>query len=155
MEQAILQVAHLKKHRCIFILGLLIAGGIGLTDLAHAKSQRGRWGGFLGEMMMRKILFAAMIGAASLAVATSPALAQAAAAPATGFSVETTDLGTLLGNEATKAILVKHLPSLVGNDQIQMASALTLKQLQGFAGDAITDEKLAAVQADFDKLSKK
>lgn len=103
---------------------------------------------------MRKVLFAAMIAMASLAgAANSPAIAQAA--PAAGFSVETTDLGTLLGNEATKAILMKHLPDLVGNDQIQMASALTLKQLQGFASDAVTDAKLAAVQADFDKLTAK
>jgi hypothetical protein len=111
-------------------------------------------GGFLGDTKMRKVLFAAVIAAAPIAsAAVSSAFAQTA--PAVGFSVETTDLGTLLGNEATKAILVKHLPSLVGNDQIQMASALTLKQLQGFAGDAITDDKLASVQADFDKLPKK
>lgn len=101
---------------------------------------------------MRKVLFAAMIAVASMAVASTPAFAETAAPAA--FSVETTDLGTLLGNEATKAILVKHLPALVGNDQIQMASALTLKQLQGFAADAVTDEKLAAIQADFDKLKK-
>lgn len=104
---------------------------------------------------MRKVLIAAMVGAAGLTVAAgSPVFAQAAAPAAAGFSVDTTDLGTLLGNEATKAILVKHLPSLVGNDQIAMASGLTLKQLQGFAGDVVTDDKLKAVQADFDKLKK-
>jgi hypothetical protein len=52
-------------------------------------------------------------------------------------------------------VLLKHLPGLVGNEQIQMARSLTLKQLQGYAGDAITDEKLALVQADLAKLPKK
>lgn len=103
---------------------------------------------------MRKVLVAAMIVIAPvMAGVGSPAFAQAAA-PA-GLSVETTDLGTLLADAGAKAVLVKHLPALVGNDQIQMASALTLKQLQGFAADVVTDEKLAAVQADLDKLPKK
>lgn len=103
---------------------------------------------------MRKILAAVAIAIAPLAItAGSPAFAEAAA-PA-GFSVETTDLGTLLDDEAAKAVLVKHLPDLVNNEQIQMARSMSLKQLQGFAGDAVPDEKLAAIQADLDKLPKK
>jgi para-nitrobenzyl esterase len=101
---------------------------------------------------MRKFLIAAIIAVASAAVGGAPAFAEAAA-PA-GFSVETTDLGTLLDNPGAKAVLLKHLPDMVGNEQIQMARALTLKQLQGFAGDALSDAKLAEVQADLDKLSK-
>ncbi|RZI76943.1 MAG: hypothetical protein EOP13_00175 [Pseudomonas sp.] len=102
---------------------------------------------------MRSILTAAMIAVAvPAALAAGPLAAEAPAA--TVFSVETTDLGTLLDNPAAKAVLAKHLPGLIENEQIQMARAMTLKQLQQFAGDAVTDEKLAAVQADLAKLPK-
>lgn len=102
---------------------------------------------------MRKVLVAAMIASvAPVAMAAAPVAAEASAK--TGFSVENTDLGTLLDNAGAKAVLVKHLPGLVDNEQITMARALTLKQLQQFAGDAVTDEKLAAIQADLDKLPK-
>jgi para-nitrobenzyl esterase len=105
------------------------------------------------EENLRKILMAALVASATVTLAgTSPAMVEAAA-PA-GFSVETTDLGTLLDNPGAKAVLTKHLPDLVNNEQIQMARSMTLKQLQGFAGDALTDAKLAAVQADLDKLPK-
>ena len=97
---------------------------------------------------------AAMVASATALLAgASPAIAEVAAEA--GFSVETTDLGSLLDDAGAKAVLVKHLPELVSNEQIQMARSMTLKQLQGFAGDALTDEKLAAIQADLDKLSKK
>ena len=102
---------------------------------------------------MRSILTAALIAvAAPFAFVAGPVAAEAPAAG--GFSVETTDLGTLLDNPGAKAVLVKHLPSLVENEQIQMARSLTLKQLQQYTGDGLTDEKLAAVQADLDKLPK-
>lgn len=102
---------------------------------------------------MRPILTAALIAmAAPMALVAVPVAAEAPAAG--GLSVETTDLGTLLDNPGAKAVLVKHLPSLVENEQIQMARSLTLKQLQQYTGDGLTDEKLAAVQADLDKLPK-
>lgn len=107
---------------------------------------------------MRSILAAAMIAATPAIIAVNaPACADTVApAPApAGFSVENTDLGTLLDDAAAKAVLVKHLPDLAGNEQIQMARSLTLKQLQGYAGDAVSDEKLAAIQADLDKLPRK
>jgi para-nitrobenzyl esterase len=97
--------------------------------------------------------------AAALIVATVPAAALAEAAPAaapaaTALSVESTDLGTLLDDPAAKAILTKHVPDLVGNGQIEMARSMTLKQLQQFAGDMLSDAKLAEIQADLDKLPK-
>lgn len=102
---------------------------------------------------MRKVLMALLIAAAApTLVAAAPAAADATAKA--GFNVETTDLGTLLDDAGAKAVLTKHLPALVGNDQITMARSMTLKQLQQFAGDAVTDEKLAAIQVDLDKLPK-
>lgn len=102
---------------------------------------------------MRKALVAALIVIASQSALTAlPAMAEtAAAAP---LSVESTDLGTLLDNPAAKAVLAKHVPGLIANDQISMARGMTLKQLQSYAGDVLTDEKLAAIQLDLNKLPK-
>ena len=100
---------------------------------------------------MRKILLTAALALAPV-IATSAIAAEAAPAAAAKLSVEETDLGTLLDNAAAKAVLAKHIPDMINNDQITMARSMTLKQLQGFAGDALTDEKLAAIQADLDKL---
>lgn len=97
--------------------------------------------------------------AISVAAVASPALAAEAApaahdhaahaAPAaSAFSVETTDLGTLIDNPATKAVLVKHIPEMADNPQIEMARPMTLKQIQGFAPDTFTDELLAKIDAD-------
>jgi len=98
--------------------------------------------------------------AAAAALAATPALASTEAAPAahdhadhaapaaSAFSVETTDIGTLLDNPATKAILIKHIPEMAGNPQIEMARPMTLKQVQGFAPDAFSDELLGKIDAD-------
>jgi uncharacterized membrane protein len=98
------------------------------------------------------VMTLAMLAAPATLAATPASAAEAAAA--TGLSVETTDLGTLLDNPGAKAVLTKHLPDIVGNEQIAMARGMTLKQLQQFAGDMVTDQKLAAIQADLEKLPK-
>lgn len=81
---------------------------------------------------------------------TTPAQSSAHAA----YSTAETDLGTLLDDPAARAILQKHVPSLVSSDQIDMARSMTLKALQQYAPD-ITDQKLAAIDAELAKLSKK
>ena len=78
----------------------------------------------------------------------------AAAAPAAKLSVENTSLGDLLDNPAAKAVLAKHINEMISNPQIDMARSMTLKQLQSYAGDALTDAKLAMIQTDLDKLPK-
>jgi hypothetical protein len=114
-----------------------------------------------GTFRMRAfVLAAALLCAAAAPVA---ALAQAPAAKAApvatpavpAYSVEDTDLGTILDDPAAKAILVKHLPSVANSDQIDMARSLTPKALQEYKADEITDKVLADMQADFDKLAAK
>jgi para-nitrobenzyl esterase len=107
---------------------------------------------------MRTLLLAVTIAIS----ATSTAFAQAAPAapastpaPTTGYSVSETDVGTLIDNAATKAILDKHLPGFSGNDQVAMARSMTLKNLQQYAPDTFTDKVLGEIQSDLDKLSKK
>lgn len=106
---------------------------------------------------MQKISYA--LAAAFLAVTAGPALASgtAAQAPAAApaapkYSTDDTDIGTLIDNPATKAILEKHIPGMTTSDQIDMARSMTLKAIQQYASDMVTDERLAAIDADFAKL---
>ena len=98
-----------------------------------------------------------ILAAAALAIAT-PALSQtaapAAAAPAAKvkYSTSETDLGTLLDNPAAKAIIEKHIPGMTTNDQVDMARGMTLKAIQQYASDEVTDARLAAIDADLAKL---
>lgn len=100
--------------------------------------------------MLRNIVLPLCLVACSLAPG-SAALAQSAPA----YSSASTDIGTLIDNPDTKAVLVKHMPGFVDNPQIGMARSMTLKQIQSFAADQITDEKLAAIDADLAKIPAK
>jgi len=105
-------------------------------------------------MPMKTVLIAASL----LFTAATPhiAMAQApTAAPAPAYSVETTDIGTLLDNPATKAVLDKNLPGFTANPQIDMARSMTLKGVQQYAADTLTDAALAKVQADLNKIPAK
>ena len=86
----------------------------------------------------------------------APTLAQttsksAPAAPV-HYSSSDTDVGTLLDDPAARAVLDKHLPAVTHGDQIDMARSMTLKDMQQFAPDVITDQVLAEVDADLAKL---
>ncbi|MGE3689866.1 MAG: hypothetical protein AB7F98_00640 [Novosphingobium sp.] len=96
---------------------------------------------------MKYLVLATVISAISAAPALADdAAASAPAAPA--YSTSDSTIGTLLDNPATKAVLEKHVAAMVGNPQIEMARGMTLKQIQGFAGDALSDEVLAQIDAD-------
>ena len=103
----------------------------------------------------------AIAGSLALLVAAQPALAdnhaQPAAAPAQtaakpAYSTAETTIGDLIDNPVTKAVLDKHLPGFSDNQQISMARAMTMRQIQGFAADMLPDEKLALVDADLAAL---
>ncbi|HEX7751284.1 MAG TPA: hypothetical protein VF440_02690 [Novosphingobium sp.] len=96
-----------------------------------------------------------VIAALAAAMVSAPVLAAdpAPAAAATAYSVEATDIGTLLDNPATKAILEKNLPGFAANPQIDMARGMTLKQVQGFAPDKVSEAQLAKIDAELKVLS--
>ncbi|MBB5685357.1 hypothetical protein [Sphingobium boeckii] len=102
-----------------------------------------------------------LILAATIAISTLPSLALAQAAPAAvaavagGYSVEETDVGTLIDDPAAKAVLDKYLPGFSGNDQVAMARSMTLKMLQQYAPDTFTDKALTDIQTELNKLPKK
>lgn len=89
-----------------------------------------------------------LAAAAAVTVIAAPAYAAE-----TKYSTAETQIGTLLDNPETKAVLDKHIPSFASNPQISMARAMTLKQIQGFAGDGLSDELLAKIDADLAKIA--
>jgi hypothetical protein len=97
----------------------------------------------------------------ALAIAVAPAIpayAQTpAAAPATaaGAALNSADtpIGDLLDDPRAKAILTKYLPEVVNSDQIEMARAMSLKAIQSYAPDQISDAKLAEIDAELARLS--
>lgn len=98
---------------------------------------------------MRNLLLAAAL------LAATPMLAFPATAQTAAMSTAETDIGTLMDNPAAKAILDKYLPGFTANDQVQMARPMTLKAIQQYSPDTITDDKLAKIDADLAALSKK
>lgn len=96
---------------------------------------------------MKSILSAIALAAVGVcAVAAAPAAAQAPAKAK--FSTGESTLGALMDDAAAKAVLEKHIPGLVSNPQLSQARSITLKQLQSFAGDLVSDELLAKIDAD-------
>ena len=105
---------------------------------------------------MHNFVVAALVAISPVA-APAAALAQQAptAAAAVHYTTADTDLGTLLDDPASKAVLNKYIAQMIGNDQISAARSLTLKALQQYAGDTLTDETLAKIDADLAKLPSK
>lgn len=113
---------------------------------------------------MRMLAFAAalLVAAPGTAMAqTAPAAPAAPAAPtapaapaATSehYSTTSTEIGVLLDDPAARAVLDKHIPGMTTNEQVDMARSMTLKSIQQYSPDIITDTVLAAVDADFAKL---
>lgn len=89
----------------------------------------------------------------------APAPAALATAPAGKvYSTNNTQLGTLLGDPATKAVLMKHIPEVITRmgDNLEQAQGMTLKEMQdalkAYAPDVLSDQKLAAIDLDLAKL---
>ena len=103
--------------------------------------------------MIRHALIAGLVALAA------PATIAYADAPATtakaGYSTADSDLGTLLDNPATKAVLSKYIADMISNPQIDMARSMTLRQLQSYAGDKLSDDTLAKIDAELAKVPAK
>jgi hypothetical protein len=106
-------------------------------------------------MIPAAVLTAGLVLAAPAIAAptpSDPAASPTTAASSATYSTTASTLGDLLDNPATKAVLQKHVPELVANPQIEMGRGMTLKTLQSYAGDTLTDEKLAAIDADLAQI---
>jgi hypothetical protein len=110
----------------------------------------------MGEVSMRIALFAAAL-AAFATVSAGPLAAPASAQAAAGhYSVSETKVGKLLDDPAAAEILKKLIPTVYANDMFQsMGRDLTLKAIQQYEPGPLSDENLAKIQAEFDKIPAK
>ena len=85
-------------------------------------------------------------------LAAAPAIAEdAAEAPAAKLTIDST-IETLMANEATKAVVVKHLGAMDQHPAYGQFKGMSLIQLQPWSQGQITDEIIAAVKADLEAL---
>jgi hypothetical protein len=96
---------------------------------------------------MKKTLAAGLAGL-SLMLAAGAAFAD------DKLSVDATPIEQLAAKPETKAILDKDVPGLTAHPAFDQFKAMTLKALQPMSQGQLTDEQIAAVQADLDKLPK-
>jgi hypothetical protein len=102
--------------------------------------------------MRAYIVAAALVAALNVTSAVAQTTATPAPATPAQYSSSQTKIGTLLDDPAARAVLDKYLPSVSHGDQIDMARSLTLKDIQQYAPDVITDQILAQVDAELAKL---
>ena len=105
---------------------------------------------------MRKVIISAVFTAllSPFAQAAAPAT-PAAPAAVTHYTAEDTDIGTLIDDPAAHAIVDKYLPGVLSGDQIDMARSMTLKAIQPYSQDKITDQALADIDIALAKLPAK
>ena len=108
-------------------------------------------------MRSHLVIFAAAAAAGLAPGLHAPANAQtpAAAQPA-HYSVNDTMVGKLLDDPAATEILKKLIPTVYANEMFQTAGrSLTLKAIQQYEPQALSNENLARIQAEFDKIPAK
>ena len=100
---------------------------------------------------------AALLTAGLIALPAVPAVAQDAVAPKPAhYSVSETLVGKILDDPAAADILKRLIPTVYANDMFQTAGrTLTLKDIQQYEPEALSDANLARIQAEFDKIPAK
>ena len=102
--------------------------------------------------MLRITLASALLAVSAPALAADAAPAAPPAAPAARYSTASTDIGTLVDTPVTKAVLDKALPGFSDNPQLSMARSMTMRQIQQFAPDQLTDQVLAKIDSELAAL---
>lgn len=106
------------------------------------------------------VAIAALATAPAMAQTTAPVAVASGATASAGktstakYTTAETPVGTLLDDPAAKAILDEFIPGFTTNEQVDMARGMTLKEVQQYAPDKITDEVLVKIDAAFAKLPK-
>jgi hypothetical protein len=89
-------------------------------------------------------------------VAPAKPAAPAAAAPAAHYSVETTLVGKMLDDPAANEVLKKMIPTVYANEMFStMGRESTLKTIQQYEPEALSDANLAKLQAELNKIPAK
>lgn len=70
------------------------------------------------------------------------------------YSVEETDIGTLMDDPQSRAILEKYLPKTISNAQFPMAYSFTLRFISAHDQNGeLTEENLQKIDAELGKLN--
>lgn len=96
---------------------------------------------------MRKLILAAAV-----AMALAPA-AFAQEATTAKYSIDKQTIGELVKNEATKAALVKVIPDLIANPQLEQGYELKFADIVSYVPDVLTPEKLKEMDAELAKVA--
>jgi hypothetical protein len=112
---------------------------------------------------LRSLMLTALVGAMPLTMPAmaadapaKPAAAPAAPAAPAPYSVSATTVGKMLDDPAANAVLKKMIPSVYANEMFQtMGRDLTLKDIQQYETEALSDANLAKLQAELDKIPAK
>jgi para-nitrobenzyl esterase len=90
------------------------------------------------------------------ALAGEPAAAGPAAAAPGHYSVATTLVGKMLDDPAANALLKKMIPTVYANELFQSSGReLTLQAIQQYEPEALSNENLAKIQAELNKIPAK
>lgn len=104
-----------------------------------------------------RLIASALLGATLSASLPITAMAQetATSQPA-HYSVNDTLVGKLLDDPAAAEILKKLIPTVYANEMFQSAGRdLTLAAIQQYEPEALNNDNLAKIQAEFDKIPAK
>jgi para-nitrobenzyl esterase len=107
--------------------------------------------------IFRSLLLAALVvGVVPTMVAPALAGEAPAAAQPERYSVSTTLVGAMLDDPVANALLKKMIPTVYANEMFQtMGRELTLKSIQQYEAEALSDENLAKLQVELDKIPAK
>lgn len=99
---------------------------------------------------MRKmlILLAALCAVPAAAYQAAPAAAEV-------YNTVDTPIGTLIDDAAAKAIIEKYVPGMTTSAQIDMARTMSLKDIQTYAAEQLTDDVLKKIDVELAALGKK
>ena len=102
------------------------------------------------------ILAALVTAAAPVLTADAPAATEIPAATAGHYSVKETLVGKMLDDPAANDLLKKMIPTVHGNEMFHtMGRDNTLQGIQQFEPEALSNEVLAKIQVELNKLPEK
>jgi hypothetical protein len=104
--------------------------------------------------MRKTILTTSLALLSAAAILPAQAAAQSVApAKSAHYSATSTLIGKLLDDPAATEVLKKMIPTVYANEMFQQSGrTLTLKDVQQYEPDALSDANLAKIQAEFDKF---
>lgn len=102
------------------------------------------------------VVSAALLLSPTLAWAQAAQPASATVSAAAGrYTTEDTEIGALMDDPAARAVIEKDAPDVAKSEQIDMARGMTLRAIQQYAPDILTDAVLAKIDDDLAKLPAK